>query len=109
MPFNYVSLLTGVRRDPSRTAAASAAGKSVDKLGDIAIAVVRYTLGGVMFVHAAQKMFGWFGGPGFTAALQSFTQKLGIPRPIAILAILTEFLASVGLFVGFLGRISALG
>ena len=32
---------------------------------DYGLMVARVTLGGVMFPHGAQKLFGWFGGNGF--------------------------------------------
>jgi putative oxidoreductase len=32
---------------------------------DHALALARFTLGAVFFAHGAQKMLGWFGGPGF--------------------------------------------
>ncbi|MBI2930709.1 MAG: DoxX family protein [Planctomycetes bacterium] len=75
---------------------------------DWAAFTVRLVLGGVMFPHAAQKAFGWFGGYGFSATMTSFQEQLGIPAVLAFLEIITEFLASVGLIAGFLGRLSAL-
>src|SRR5207244_2913143 len=34
---------------------------------DIALLIVRVVVGLLMFVHGAQKLFGWFGGHGLTA------------------------------------------
>ncbi len=71
--------------------------------------VLRVMLGVVMFPHGAQKVFGWFGGHGFSATMNSFTENMGIPWIFALLAVLAESLGSVGLIVGFLTRVAALG
>ncbi len=73
-----------------------------------ALTICRVVLGAVMFAHASQKVFGWFGGPGLSGAYEGFTRHLGLPAPVAALAIAAEFLGSIGLVVGFLGRLSAL-
>ena len=67
----------------------------------------RTILGGVMLAHATQKVFGWFGGSGFSATIDSFRTHLGIPLVIATFAILAEFVGSIGLIAGFLGRAAA--
>ena len=41
--------------------------------------VVRLALGLVFFAHGAQKVFGWFGGQGLTATMQTFQRYLKIP------------------------------
>ena len=74
----------------------------------LAPAIARLVLGAVMFPHAAQKMFGWFGGHGFGATVTGFT-SMGIPYALAVIAILVEFLASIGLILGALSRVAALG
>lgn len=71
--------------------------------------VLRVMLGIVIFAHGAQKVFGWFGGRGFEAAITGFTVNMHIPWIFALLAILAESLGPVGLFIGFLTRIAALG
>ena len=45
--------------------------------------VARLTLGIVLFPHGAQKMLGWFGGYGFTATLDAFTQQMNLPWLVA--------------------------
>lgn len=65
-------------------------------------------LGVAFFAHGAQKVLGWFGGPGFSATMDFFIQ-MGIPAPVALLPICAEFFGGLGLLVGFLGRIAALG
>jgi putative oxidoreductase len=71
--------------------------------------VLRVFLGVVMFPHGAQKMLGWFGGHGFSATMQAFTQGMHIPAPFAFLAIFTEFFGSIALVFGLLTRLSAFG
>jgi putative oxidoreductase len=70
--------------------------------------IVRLTLGVVMFPHGAQKLLGWFGGGGFAATLKGMT-GMGLPAAVVILVIAVEFLGSLSLIFGFLGRASALG
>ena len=76
---------------------------------DVAPLVARLTLGLVMLPHGAQKVLGWFGGHGLAGTMSFFTETLGIPAPFAALAIATEFLGALGLVVGALSRIAALG
>jgi len=71
--------------------------------------LARLTLGIVMFPHGAQKVLGWFGGHGLSASYHSFTDQMHIPAVFAVLAIAAEFLGSLGLIIGFLSRIAALG
>ena len=71
--------------------------------------VPRVILGCVMFPHGMQKLFGWFGGFGFTNTMTYFTQTAGLPWIIAFLIIIGESLGSLGLIVGFFTRLSALG
>ena len=71
--------------------------------------VPRVILGCVMLPHGAQKLFGWFGGFGFTNTMTYFTQTAGLPWIIAFLIVMVESLGSLGLIVGFLTRLSALG
>jgi len=70
--------------------------------------VLRLTLAVVMFPHGAQKLLGWFGGHGFRGTMAFFT-KSGIPAPLAFLAIVAEFLGPIGLALGLLTRVAALG
>src|SRR5262245_5822739 len=79
----------------------------VETPAEIYLTATRVLLGGVMLAHASQKVFGWFGGPGFSATVDSFRTHLGIPMIVAVLVIFAEFLGSVGLIVGFLGRAAA--
>ena len=76
---------------------------------DWVLTITRVILGIVFFAHGAQKMLGWFGGPGFNATLQTLTKQLRIPGPIAVLVISAEFFGGLGLIVGLLSRVAAAG
>jgi putative oxidoreductase len=76
---------------------------------DAALLVLRIMLGVVFFPHGMQKLFGWFGGYGYSGTMDFFTTQLGISALLAFLAIMAESLGSVGLITGFLTRISAFG
>ena len=71
--------------------------------------VARLTLGMIMFPHAAQKVFGWFGGYGFQGTYGAFTTGMGMPGVLAVAAIITELVASVMLIFGALTRVGAVG
>ena len=76
---------------------------------DISMMTLRITLGLVIFPHGAQKLFGWFGGYGFSGTMHHFTENMGIPYLFALLAILAESFGALGLIVGLGTRIAALG
>jgi len=76
---------------------------------DVVSLVLRLFLGVVFFPHGMQKLFGWFGGYGFSGTLGFFTGTMGIPVIFAVLAILAEGLGSLGLLTGLLTRVAALG
>ncbi|HEY5177251.1 MAG TPA: DoxX family protein [Terriglobales bacterium] len=82
--------------------------KLVSTSNDFTLTIVRLVLGVTFFMHGAQKMLGWFGGYGFHGTMGLFTQ-MGTPAPLAFLAICAEFFGGLGLLVGLLGRIAALG
>jgi putative oxidoreductase len=71
--------------------------------------LIRITLGVVFFAHGAQKLLGWFGGVGLKDTMRNMHQFLGLPIPVAFLAIATEFFGGAGLIVGLLSRVAALG
>lgn len=83
--------------------------KLINTTDDFAVTVLRLFLGVVFFAHGAQKALGWFGGYGFSGTMGFFTHQMGIPAPLAALAIAAEFLGGIGLLLGFLGRIAAFG
>jgi|ERR1700722_10065205 putative oxidoreductase len=71
--------------------------------------IIRLILGLVFFAHGAQKLLGWFGGPGLKSTIGMMHQHLGLPLPLAFLAVAAEFLGGVGLIVGLLSRVAAVG
>ena len=75
---------------------------------DVTLTILRLVLGVVFFAHGAQKVFGWFGGYGYSATMGFFMHN-GIPAPLAFLAIMAEFLGGLGLIVGLLSRVAAFG
>lgn len=83
--------------------------KMVQTDDDIASFLLRLFLGIVFFPHGMQKVFGWFGGAGFSGTMEGFTAQMGIPAFFALLAILAEAAGSLGLLTGFLTRIAAFG
>jgi putative oxidoreductase len=83
--------------------------KLINTSDDPAITVLRLVLGVVFFAHGAQKTLGWFGGYGFSGTMGFFTQGMHIPAAFAFLAICAEFLGSIGLLLGLLGRVAAFG
>jgi putative oxidoreductase len=75
----------------------------------VSLLVLRLLLGGVMFPHGAQKVFGWWGGFGLSPTIGFFTSQMHIPLVFAWLAIAAEFLGSLGLIAGLLTRVAAFG
>ena len=69
---------------------------------------LRLALGIVMFPHGAQKVLGWFGGPGHEKTIEIFTTKMHLPAVAVILLMITEFIGSLCLIGGFLTRAFAL-
>lgn len=74
---------------------------------DMAGFFLRLLLGIVFLPHGAQKVFGWFGGHGFSATMEAFTVKAHIPAVLAFAAIMAESAGAVALILGFLTRIAA--
>ncbi len=74
--------------------------------GDWTGLVLRITLAVMIFPHAAQKVFGWFGGGGIKGTMGYLTGS-GLPSIVALLVIAFEFLGSFMLFTGFGTRVAA--
>jgi putative oxidoreductase len=83
--------------------------KLIGTTNDLTLTILRLVLGVVFFAHGAQKALGWFGGYGFSGTMGFFTQQMHIPAPFAFLAICAEFLGGIGLILGLVGRVAALG
>jgi putative oxidoreductase len=82
--------------------------KLVQTNDDTAMLILRLFLALVFFPHGAQKVFGWFGGSGFSTTMEMFN-KAGFPAVLSFLAIMAESLGVVALIAGFFSRIAALG
>lgn len=68
--------------------------------------VARLVLGPLMAAHGAQKLFGWFGGPGLRPSA-GMMEHLGFRPglPFALAASLTEIAAGVLVALGLLGPV----
>lgn len=71
--------------------------------------LARLVLAVVMFPHGAQKVLGWFGGYGFEGTLGFLSGQIGLPKPLAALVILIEFVGPMLLVLGLGTRLAALG
>lgn len=67
---------------------------------NLSLLIVRVIAGLIMAAHGAQKMFGWFDGPGLTPMVEQF----GF---LGYLIAIGEFFGGLGLIAGFLARFSA--
>jgi putative oxidoreductase len=71
---------------------------------------LRIGLGVVVIAHGAQKLFGWWGGPGLSGTAQFFGGTLGL-EPRTLLAVLSgcaEFFGGVLVLLGLFTRPAAL-
>ena len=76
---------------------------------DWTLTIVRLVLGVVFFAHGAQKLLGWFGGSGLKETMRTMHEFLGLSPPLAFAAVATEFFGGLGLIVGLLSRVAAVG
>jgi putative oxidoreductase len=65
-----------------------------------ATSILRLVLGIVFFAHGAQKMLGWFGGPGLSGTMEYFTGAMHIPVTLAFVEIAAEFFGAIALIPG---------
>ena len=70
--------------------------------------IARWLTALVLFPHGAQKVFGLFGGYGWTATYGALTSSYGLPGPIAIAVMLLELIAPIALALGLFTRGAAL-
>src|SRR5271169_704057 len=75
---------------------------------DWVVGIIRIVLGIIFFAHGAQKMLGWYGGPGLASSMRTFTEHLHLPTTLAFLVIAGELFSGIGLIVGLFSRIAAL-
>src|SRR3989442_583706 len=74
---------------------------------DWVVGIARIVLGIIFFAHGAQKMLGWYGGPGLASSMRTFTEHLHLPSTLAFLVIAGELFSGIGLIVGLFSRIAA--
>jgi putative oxidoreductase len=75
---------------------------------DLGLLILRLGIGCMVFYYGSQKMLGLFGGSGFAATVTNF-EKMGFPALAITLSIFAEFFGSLGLILGALTRVAALG
>ena len=75
---------------------------------DIGLLLLRLVIGLTLAAHGAQKLFGWFGGPGL-AGTGGFFEKLGfVPgKRSALFAGLAEFGGGIALAIGLATPLAA--
>lgn len=76
---------------------------------DLTLTLARVILALVFLGHGTQKVFGWFGGLGFSQTLVVFEDTMGIPPALTMMAMAAEVLGGLGLLAGLLTRIAAAG
>ena len=83
-------------------------GKIFKTSDSLAPLLIRIMLGLVVFPHGAQKLFGWFGGHGFSGTMHFMTEIKGLPWIIGFLVILLESFGAIALILGVATRIVAI-
>lgn len=78
-----------------------------NRLLDVSLLLLRLTVGVILFLAGAGKVFGWFGGMGIEATIDIFVSKMGIHPILAYLSCYTEFIGGFLLIVGLLTRPAA--
>ncbi|MFP3596791.1 DoxX family protein [Chryseobacterium sp. SIMBA_029] len=69
---------------------------------------LRWTLSIIFIPHGLQKVFGLFGGMGFSKTMDVFTHDLNLPFVAALTVIMVEFLGSFLLLIGYATRLWAI-
>lgn len=76
------------------------------RLLSIGLLLLRGTVGLILFIVGAGKVFGWFGGQGMELTIQNFV-TIGISAPLAYFSCYTELIGGFLLIVGLLTRPAA--
>jgi putative oxidoreductase len=76
----------------------------------LGLLILRLVAGLTIAAHGAQKLLGWFGGPGFGGTIQ-MQERMGFKPPVlwAVLIILGELGGGLSLALGFLTPLGAAG
>jgi putative oxidoreductase len=81
-----------------------------EEVSSLAVLILRFVLGGLLAGHGAQKLFGWFGGPGLQGTSEMVESiDLQPARPWAVAAGLSEFGGGVLMILGLLNPVGPLG
>jgi putative oxidoreductase len=75
---------------------------------DLGLLLLRLALASILYMHATQKLFGWFSGPGLDRAgrlFDSLGQRPG--RPMAMLAVVCELCGSALVALGLITPLGA--
>src|SRR5690349_6098809 len=73
---------------------------------NLSLLLLRLTVGTILFVAGAGKVFGWFGGFGLEATIGYFS-KSGISEFWAYVSSYTELIGGLLLIIGLLTRVAA--
>ena len=76
---------------------------------DIGLLLLRLGLGLTLLYFGSQKALGVFGGMGYSNTVGMMHGKMGIPIVLANLAILAEFLGSLGVLTGLFSALASFG
>jgi len=68
---------------------------------------LRVILGLVILMHGMQKLFGCFGGLGFSKTMLFFTESVGLPWIMGFLLIILETVGAIALITGLATRVFA--
>ncbi len=69
----------------------------------LGLLILRLVIGVIMAAHGAQKLFGWFGGPGMTGWTGAMNlMRIRPATPWAWMSALAEFAGGIGLALGLL-------
>ncbi len=82
----------------------------MSNLTSVGILILRLAFGLTFAAHGAQKLFGWFNGPGMKRRIAA-TRAMGLEpaEPLAWLNAFGEFLGGLGVAAGFITPVAALG
>ncbi len=76
---------------------------------DFGLLFLRIGLGLTLVFFGAQKMLGVFGGAGYMNTVTFMHGKLGVPTPLAHIAIFAEFFGGLGVLCGLITSVASLG
>jgi len=69
----------------------------------LGLLILRLVIGVILAAHGAQKLFGWFGGPGMTGWTGAMNRmRIRPATPWAWMSALAEFAGGIGLALGLL-------